>query len=65
MSDHSITDVFDTASVQLVFVAVKEAILHNAIKDSGTIWQIHLSLVLPLNALAKLDEIVEIRYTYS
>ena len=37
MSDHSITDVFDTASVQLVFVAVKEAILHNAIKDSGTI----------------------------
>ncbi|KAH9061752.1 G-protein alpha subunit [Lactarius deliciosus] len=30
-----ITDVFDTSSIRLVFVTVKETILHNALKGSG------------------------------
>ncbi|KAH9051791.1 G-protein alpha subunit [Lactarius vividus] len=30
-----VTDVFDTSSIRLVFVTVKETILHNALKGSG------------------------------
>lgn len=32
-----ITDVFDASSIRLVFVTVKETILHNALKNSGII----------------------------